>query len=50
MPRRPEHLDLGLLLPTGQPGHLPGDLTGHSRHFFVPASSVSEEEEGVNQK
>ena len=34
MPRRPEHLDLGLLLPTGQPGHLPGDLTGHSRHFF----------------
>jgi len=35
MPRRPEHLDLGLLLPTGQPGHLPGDLTGHSRHFFL---------------
>ena len=37
-PRRPVHLNLGLLLPTEQPLHLPGDLTGRSRRF--PTSSV----------
>jgi len=37
-PRRPVHLNLGLLLADEQPGHLPGDLPDRSRRF--PGSSV----------